>query len=70
MLTWLLITACRDVSPDIEDPNGDTTTAADAICEIDDDCPNGPICVHMDPKTILKVSLAITGIQSGSLALT
>ena len=37
MLTWLLITACRDVSPDAEDPVGETTPTEEAICEADDD---------------------------------
>ena len=44
MLTWLLITACRDVSPDTEDPSGTTTNTEDVICESDDECPNGTIC--------------------------
>lgn len=44
MLTWLLITACRDVSPDAEDPVGNTTPTEEAICEADDDCPAGTIC--------------------------
>lgn len=48
MLTWLLITACRDVSPDVEDPDGSTTTTAEAICESDDECPNGTICETVD----------------------